>query len=292
MTRSEGDLSGGSALGGAGGEKVVLLTGGTSGIGRAAAEQLASSGVRLVLISRDRSRGESARRSIVSATGNDHVDLIFADLSSQSEIRAGAAEFLDRYDRLDVLIHNAGLLTRERRESREGLELQFAVNHLAHFLLTDLLIERLRASAPSRIVVVASEAHRAGRIDFGDLQGERSYHRLRAYRQSKLANLLFVRELARRLKGSGVTVNGLHPGVVDTGLLFSGWRIARLIKPFLRTPAEGARELVYLALSPEVAGVSGCYFVDRTPTEPSRLATDPEAAKRLWEVSEELTRPG
>ena len=213
-----------------------------------------------------------------------------ADLGSQREIRAAAAEFLDRYDRLDVLIHNAAVLPRERRVSADGLELQFAVNHLAPFLLTELLLERLRASAPARIVVVGSEAHRQGRIDFDDLQSERSYHRLRAYRQSKLANLLFTRELSRRLQGSGVTVNAVHPGVVITGLLFSGWRIARLARPFLRTPAEGAKELVYLALSPEVAGVSGGYFVNQRPREPAPRATDPEVAKRLWAVSEELTR--
>lgn len=269
----------------------MLLTGGTSGIGRAAAERLAGAGVHVVLLCRDRGRGEAVRREIAGATGNPRVNLVPADLSSQREIRAAAAEILERYERLNVLIHNAAVLPRERRVSEDGLELQFAVNHLAPFLLTELLLERLRESAPSRIVVVSSEAHREGRIDFRDLQGEHSYHRLRAYRQSKLANLLFVRELSRRLQGTGITVNGVHPGVVNTGLLFSGWRIARLIKPFLRTPAEGAEELVYLALSPEVAGVSGCYFVNRRPREPSSRATDPEVAKRLWSVSEELARP-
>lgn len=272
-------------------EKVVLLTGGTSGIGRAAAEQLAAAGVHVVLLCRDRGRGEAARREIERATGNARIDLLVADLASQRDIRAAAAEFLERYERLDVLIHNAAVLPRERRVSADGLELQFAVNHLAPFLLTELLLDRLRESAPARIVVVSSEAHREGRIDFGDLQGERSYHRLRAYRQSKLANLLFTRELSRRLQGSGVTVNAVHPGVVSTGLLFSGWRIAQLVRPFLRTPAEGAEELVYLALSPEVAGVSGGYFVDQRPREPSPRATDPEVAKQLWSVSEELTRP-
>lgn len=272
-------------------EKVVLLTGGTSGIGRAAAEQLAAAGVRVVLLCRDRGRGEEARRSIVAATGNPRVDLLVADLSSQRQIREAAAEFRERYERLDVLLHNAAVLPRERRVGEDGLELQFAVNHLAPFLLTELLLDLLRASAPSRVVVVASEAHREGRIDFSDLQGERSYHRLRAYRQSKLANILFTRELSRRLQGSGVTVNAVHPGVVNTGLLFSGWRIARLVRPFLRTPAEGAAELVYLALSPEVTGVSGRYFVDRRPREPSARARDPEVAKELWSVSEALTRP-
>lgn len=291
MSRGD-DLSPGARVGGVPQlEKVVLLTGATSGIGRAAAEQLAAAGVCVVLLGRDRGRGEGARRSIVAATGNPRVDLLVADLSSQRQIRAVAAEFRARYERLDVLLHNAAVLTRDRQESEDGLELQLAVNHLAPFLLTELLLDLLRESAPSRVVVVSSEAHREGRIDFGDLQGERSYHRLRAYRQSKLANILFVRELSRRLQGSGVTVNAVHPGVVKTGLLFSGWRIARLARPFLRTPAEGAEELVYLALSPEVTGVSGRYFVDRRPREPSARAADPEVAKLLWSISEELTRP-
>lgn len=290
MSRSDVEPMDGRADGSVPREKVVLLTGGTSGIGRAAAEQLAAAGARVVLLCRDRGRGEVARREIERSTGNSRVDLLVADLASQREIRAAAAEFLERYERLDVLIHNAAVLPRDRQVSADGLELQFAVNHLAPFLLTELLLERLRSSAPARIVVVSSEAHRQGRIDFEDLQAERSYHRLRAYSQSKLANLLFTRELSRRLQGSGVTVNAVHPGVVTTGLLFSGWRIARLVRPFLRTPAEGARELVYLALSPEVAGVSGGYFANRRPREPSPRATDPEVAKRLWEVSEELTR--
>lgn len=271
--------------------KVILITGGNSGIGRAAAERLASSGNTVVLVCRDLGRGDAARREIVAATGNPRVELLVGDLSSQRQIREVAAEFLARHGRLDVLINNAAVLTRKRMVTAEGLELQFAVNHLAPFLLTHLLLDRLRESAPSRVVTVSSEAHRSGRIDFSDLQGERSYRRLRAYRQSKLANILFTRELSRRLQGSGVTANALHPGVVRTRLLFSGWRVAQLARPFLRSPARGADPAVYLALSPEVTGVSGRYFVDRRPVDPSPRALDPEVAKRLWEVSEELTRP-
>lgn len=269
--------------------KVILITGGNAGIGRATGERLASLGHTVVLVCRDRGRGEAARREIASSTGNQRVDLLVADLSSQRQIREVASEFLSRYDRLDVLINNAGVLTRRRRVTEDGLELQLAVNHLAPFLLTNLLLERLRGSAPSRVVVVSSEAHRGGRIDFSDLQGERSYSGLRAYRQSKLANILFTRELSRRLQGSGVTVNALHPGVVRTGLLFTGWRIAHLARPFLRTPERGAEGSVYLAVSPEVTGVSGRYFVDLRPVEPSPRAQDPETAKRLWEESEALT---
>lgn len=270
------------------GERVYLITGANAGIGRATAERLAAAGGTVVLLCRALARGEEARRAIVAATGNTRVELLVADLSSQRQIREAAAEFHVRYGRLDVLINNAGILTRKRRLTEDGLELQFAVNHLAPFLLTHLLLDLLEASSPARIVTVSSEAHRAGRIDFADLQGERSYRGLRAYRQSKLANILFTRELARRLQGRGVTANAVHPGVVATGLLFSGWRIARLVRPLLRDPARGAEPSAYLALSPEVAGVSGGYFVDHRPVEPSARAKDPETAKRLWEVSEEL----
>jgi NAD(P)-dependent dehydrogenase (short-subunit alcohol dehydrogenase family) len=225
------------------------------------------------------------------ATGNSAVDILISDLSSQRQLRELASAFRSRYGRLDVLINNAAVITRDRRVTEDGLELQFAVNHLAPFLLTELLLDLLKASAPSRVVTVSSEAHREGRIDFDDLQGERSYRALRAYRQSKLANILFTHELSRRLRSSGVTANTLHPGAVATRLLFTGWRIARLVRPFLRKPTRGADLSVYLALSPEVTGVSGRYFVGGRPTEPSRRASDPEAAKRLWEVSAALARP-
>jgi NAD(P)-dependent dehydrogenase (short-subunit alcohol dehydrogenase family) len=268
--------------------RVYLITGANAGVGRATAERLAETGGRVVLVCRDRGRGEAARREIVTATGNRWVDLLVADLASQRQVRDLAAEFLARYERLDLLVNNAAVLPRRRQETVDGLEQQFAVNHLAPFLLTNLLLDIMRRSAPARVVTVSSEAHRAGRIDFTDLQGERSYRRLRAYRQSKLANILFTRELSRRLHGSRVTANAVHPGVVATGLLFSGWRSARLIRPFLRRPAGGARPVSYVALSPEVAGVSGRYFVDQRPVEPSERALDPETAKQLWEVSESL----
>lgn len=271
-------------------QRVYLITGANAGIGRAAAERLAASGGRVVMVCRDRARGEAARREIIDATGNPAVDLLIADLSSQRQIRELAAEVRSHYDRLDVLINNAAVITRERQVTESGLELQFAVNHLAPFLLTELLLGLLEASAPARVITVSSEAHRTGRIDFDDLQGKHSYRGLRAYRQSKLANILFTRELARRLQGGRVTANTLHPGAIATRLLFTGWRIARLVRPFLRQPARGAETLVYLALSPEVTGVSGRYFVDNRPTEPSRRASDPETARRLWEVSEALTR--
>jgi NAD(P)-dependent dehydrogenase (short-subunit alcohol dehydrogenase family) len=270
-------------------EKVFLITGANAGIGRAAAERIAAAGGTVVLVCRDRARCDAARREIVTRTGNTRVETAIADLASQREVRHLADEIRTRFGRLDVLINNAGVITKTRELTEDGLERQFAVNHLAPFLLTRLLLPLLTESAPSRIITVASEAHREGRIDFDDLQGARSYRALRAYRQSKLANVLFTRELARRLQGTGVTANALHPGVVVSKLLFGGWKIAKLARPFLKTPEEGAETVVYLALSPDVAGVSGQYFIDCRPAEPSRRAQDPEATRRLWEVSEELT---
>lgn len=270
--------------------RVFMITGANAGVGRATAEHLAETGATVVLVCRDLGRGEAARREIAARTGNARVELLVADLSVQRQVRELAAEFRARYGRLDLLVNNAAVLSRKRQVTTDGVELQLAVNHLAPFLLTNLLLDLLRRSAPARVVTVSSEAHRAGRIDFGDLQGARSYGRLRAYRQSKLANVLFTRELSRRLQGSGVTANAVHPGVIATGLLFSGWRSARLVRPFLRRPEGGAREVGYLALSPEVAGVSGRYFVNRRPVEPSERARDPEMAKQLWEASEALTR--
>ncbi len=291
MSRVEVGTGSGGQGGGRRSGKVFLVTGANAGIGRATAERLAASGGTVVLLCRDLARGDAARREIIAATGNPRVELLIADLSSQRQIREVAAEFLSRHDRLDLLINNAAVLTRRRQLTEDGLELQFAVNHLAPFLLTQLLLDLLKRSVPARVITVSSEAHRGGRIDFGDLQGARSYRGLRAYRQSKLANILFTRELSRRLQGTGVTANAVHPGAVATRLLFTGWRFARLVWPFLRKPGRGADPSIYLALSPEVTGVSGRYFVDHRPVEPSARACDPEAAKRLWEISEELTRP-
>jgi NAD(P)-dependent dehydrogenase (short-subunit alcohol dehydrogenase family) len=219
------------------------------------------------------------------------------DLASFRSIRSFATDALDRFDHLDVLVNNAGLILHRRAETQEGFEETFGVNHLGHFLLTDLLLERLRASAPSRVVVVSSGAHKGARrgLDFDDLQAERKYKWGKAYSKSKLANIYFTRELARRLDGTGVTVNALHPGFVrsefgrggDLGGIY-GWGIKYLASPFAISPEKGARTTVYLASSPEVADVSGGYFFKSKPSTPSAVAQDDDAASRLWDASEKL----
>lgn len=267
----------------------VLVTGASRGIGKATATELARRGARVLIAARSSERGESAAGEIRATVPGAAVELLLADLSSQQQVRALASETARRTDGLEVLVHVAGVYTRHRQTTRDGLETQLAVNHLAPFLLTRLLRDRLEAAAPSRVVVVSSEAHRHARLDFEDLQGERRYNGLRAYARSKLANLLFTRELARRLESRGVTANAAHPGVVATDLLFSGFAPLRLLRPFLRTPERGARTPVWLAADPGPAGVSGRYFIDEREARPSRAALDDASARRLWEESVALT---
>ena len=276
--------------------RTVVVTGGNSGIGLETAVALARAGATTVITSRDPGRGQAAVADIRRRSGSDRVEGVVFDLGSLASVRAGAAEILARCERLDVLVNNAGLVQTDRHESADGYEMTFAVNHLGPFLLTELLTDRLRASAPARVVTVASTAHSAARhgLDFDDLQSTRHYKGMRVYGASKLANILFTTELARRLEGSGVTANCLHPGTVGTGygrdgdtrgLLAFGLVVA---KPFMLSPQKGAVTSVYLASSPEVAGVSGQYFVKCRARQPSKAARDPEAARRLWEVSEQL----
>jgi NAD(P)-dependent dehydrogenase (short-subunit alcohol dehydrogenase family) len=245
-------------------------------------------------VCRDRAKGEAARAEVgAGATGP--VDLLACDLSSQASIREFAAEVGRAYDRLDVLVNNAGLIVPARDVTADGLERTFATNHLGYFLVTTLLLDLLRASAPARIVNVSSEAHRGARLDFDDLQSARSYSAWGAYGRSKLANLYFTYELAERLRGTGVTANALHPGVVasnfaqgEPGLLRT---LARLARPFMISEARGADTSVYLASSPEVEGATGRYFVKRRERRSSRASYDVEARRRLWEASERLTAP-
>jgi len=274
--------------------KVVMVTGANAGIGKATALYLAGREATLVLISRNQERGEAAVAQIKAATGNQSVYLMLADMSSQVSIRKLVVEFGQRFDRLDVLVNNAGGSFGQRLESADGIEMTFALNHLGYFLSTHLLLDLLKASAPSRIVCVASYAHRLGTIDLDDLEFKRrKYGGFAAYCQSKLANILFVNQLARRLQGTRVTVNALHPGYVKTDLVTRGTGIMKVIpilsRPFMITPEQGAATSVYLASSPEVEGVSGKYFEKLRPCRTSELATNQRISERLWEISEGLT---
>ena len=270
--------------------KVCLVTGANSGIGRVTALGLAERGATVVLVCRNEESGAAVLDEIGRQGGT--ATLLTADLSSQRQVRAAAAAFLERFDRLDVLINNAGVAVRGARQlSEDGLETTFAVNHLAPFLLTTLLLDRLKASAPARVITVSSAAHRTYALDFDDLQGERRYSGFGAYARSKLANILFTHELSRRLEGTGVTANCMHPGVVATGIFRNQlpWVRAVFTNPLALTPEKGADTLLWLATAPDVAEVSGRYFVRRKPRRPSRAARDPATARRLWEASEALT---
>jgi NAD(P)-dependent dehydrogenase (short-subunit alcohol dehydrogenase family) len=276
--------------------KTVIVTGANSGIGFATAEALASAGAITVITARDEAKGTAAVRDLIAKSGNHEVSLVTFDLGSLASVRQGAAALLERCGRIDVLINNAGLILSDRKESVDGYEMTFAVNHLGPFLLTNLLLDRITASAPARIVNVASTAHNQARkgMPFDDLQSTRRYRAMRVYGESKLANILFTTELARRLDGTGVTVNAVHPGTVATrygrdgdtkGVFAFGLKVS---KPFMLTPEKGARTSVYVASSPDVDGVTGQYFAKCRIKTPTKAAQDAAAAKRLWDVSEEL----
>jgi NAD(P)-dependent dehydrogenase (short-subunit alcohol dehydrogenase family) len=271
--------------------KTCIITGGSSGIGKAAALELAARGANVVLVCRDAARGDAAMREVASQ-GGGAAELMIADLSVQQDVRRLASEILARHPRIDVLVNNAGGIFGQRRLSVDGLELTFALNHLAYFLLTNLLLDRLRASAPARVINVTSGAHHMGRLDWDNLQGERSYSAMRAYGLSKLGNVLFTYELARRMAGSGVTVNCMHPGAVATNFAATATKMMqtffRLFKPLLRTPERGADTIVWLASSPEVEGVNGKFFMDRKDTRSSRLSYEEQAARQLWDESARL----
>lgn len=273
--------------------KTVLITGATSGIGLEASVALARLGARIVMVGRDPGKTEAAKADVMARSGSREVSHFLCDFSSQAAIRDFAKAFLASHDRLDVLVNNAGGVNKKRRLTVDGIESTFATNHLGYFLLTNLLMDLLVRSAPARVVTVASKGHRQGTLDFGDLGYERGYGVMRAYTRSKLANVLFAAELARRLEGMGVTSNSLHPGVVATNIwsgapLWAKPLIQILYRPFFISAEEGAKTIVQLAASPEVEGVTGKYFEERKAVAPAPLAQDEALAKRLWDVSASL----
>lgn len=274
--------------------KICMVTGGNAGIGYFTAQEIARMGAVVVIIGRNQTRCEAAVRMIQTETGNPSVEYLLADLSSQAQIRTAAAEFNEEHDHLDVLVNNAGGVSLRRKLSVDGLEMTFAVNHLAYFLLTNLLTGALKNSPSARVVNVSSGSHYGEQLDFNDLQLVKSYTIYRAYGRSKLANVLFSYELARRMAGTHITSNVLSPGMVATEI----WKkvnrfLTPLINPVIqrkgRPPLEGAQTSIYLATSPEVEGVTGRYFTNKKPVRSSPYSYDQEAAKRLWEVSLQLT---
>ena len=274
--------------------KCIVMTGATAGIGQAASEAFAAGGAEIVLIARNRERAERTRERLRSVRSEVKTRILLADLASQAQIRRVAEEILDTIPRIDVLFNNAGLVNLRRRETEDGVESTFAVNHLGYFLLTNLLVPRLRENPGARIVLTASDAHRmGGEIDLEDLELERRYSWSRAYGRSKGANILYTRELSRRLDGSGVTVNCYHPGMVRSELGASEGMLAnfllKLIWPFALSPGAGADTGVHLATTPELEGRSGGYYYKRKPLESKAWASDAEKARRLWERSVELT---
>jgi retinol dehydrogenase 14 len=273
--------------------RTYLITGATNGIGKAAAQAIASQGGHVVIAGRNAQKTEAVAAELRQSKGNPQIDVLLADLSSMAEVRRLAAELNARYHRLDVLVNNAGAFFMRRQETRDGLEMTFALNHLSYFLLTNLLMDTLKASAPARVVNVASGAESSAKVDWDDLQLTRKYSGFGAYALSKRFNLYFTYELARRLEGTGVTANAVHPGSVATGIWANPFgRLHGLAQPLtklaMRSPEQGAESVVYLATSPDVEGVTGRYYVDRQPRYSSRASQDPGAASRAWQVSAAL----
>ncbi|MDX1586643.1 MAG: SDR family oxidoreductase [Balneolaceae bacterium] len=275
--------------------KLCMVTGANSGIGKSTAMALAKQGAYVVMVCRNEERAEKARKDIIDSTGNTGVEVMLADFAYQYEIRELADHFNSKFEELDVLINNAGMIASKREETIDGIEKTLAVNHLGSFLLTNLLLDTLISADSARIVNVSSEVHRLGAsvFDLDDLQLEQDFTPIKAYGVSKLCNIMFTRELARRLKDTPVTANALHPGVVSTQLAEeAGWlmKLFYLIgTPFMRSPSKGAETPVYLASSDEVEGISGKYFKSKKQVKPAAIALREDLNRKLWEKSEELT---
>ena len=268
--------------------KIAVVTGATSGIGRVTAVALAKEGMHLVLPVRNMDKGKAFKEELAELTGNKEVEVMHCNLASFDSIRQFAASFREKYDRLHLLVNNAGTWETKRKLSEDGVEMNFAVNHLAPFLLTNLLVDTIVASAPARIVNVSSTAHKQATMNFNDLEGQKRWSSMRSYGQGKLANIFFTRKLARELEGTGVTVNCLHPGVVETRLFDKMPRLFRwLFGLFMISPEKGAQTSIYLATSPEVKDVTGEYFAKKKIAKTTGHARDIEVAEKLWEVSRE-----
>ncbi|GAB6438055.1 SDR family oxidoreductase [Bacillus luti] len=286
-------------------DKYIVITGATSGIGLAAAKVFAERGAKLGIIARNEAKANDVMTQLEHLTnGNTVVDIFFADMASQQSIRRVATDILERFPRIDILVNNAGALFQTRQITEDGLEMTWAVNHLGPFLLTDLLLERLKESAPARVITTASHGHKMAKkgIDFGDLDAEQLYRGVKKfmggptmrYAQTKLANILFTSELAQRLEGTGVSAYSFDPGLVNTNFNQDNGLVARLtmaaMKPFSRTPEEGAETLIWLAESNGIIDHSGCYYADKQIGKTSEAALDKGVAKRLWDISEKQTR--
>lgn len=269
-------------------DKTAIITGSTSGIGRVTAFAIAREGAQLVLPVRNIEKGEALKEEIKIETGNRSVEVMPCDLASMASVRQFAADFEKKYSKLHLLINNAGLWEAKRKESDDGIEMNFAVNHLAPFLMTNLLLDIIKKSAPARIISVASTAHKYGKMRFNDLEGKKKWGSMQSYAQSKLANILFTRRLARELEDSGVTANCLHPGVVNTQLFskLPGF-VQKISSLFMITDEKGAQTSIYLATSPEVEGITGEYFDKKKIAKTSAHARDMQVADMLWEASKE-----
>jgi NAD(P)-dependent dehydrogenase (short-subunit alcohol dehydrogenase family) len=273
--------------------KIVLITGANSGIGKATAIKLATMGANMVMLCRNKEKGETARQDIIQTSGNKNIALILIDLADLGSVRKAAEEINAKYDHIDVLINNAGGYFEKRKTSKDGYEYTFAMNHLGHFLLTNLLLDELKAAVNARIINLSSDIHKQGHINFDDLMTEKKYKGFNVYSHAKLANILFTNELARRLHDTYITVNTLHPGMVRTNFTADASMFIKfmmiIMGRFLKSPEKGAETSVYLASSEEVDEISGKYFVNRKEKKSSPESYSEEVAKKLWDVSCELT---